>query len=36
MTPAMQAEYTGFMSPDAWRAMLAAGPPPGVRQAAAS
>lgn len=27
MTPAMQREYTGFMSPDAWRAMLAAGPP---------
>lgn len=27
LTPEMQAEYTGFMSPDAWRAMLAAGPP---------
>lgn len=28
LTPEMQAEYVGFMSPDAWRAMLAAGPPP--------
>lgn len=28
LTPEMQAEYTGFMSPDAWRAVLAAGPPP--------
>lgn len=27
LTPEMQAEYTGFMSPDAWRALLAAGPP---------
>lgn len=27
LTPEMQQEYTGFMSPDAWRAMLAAGPP---------
>jgi hypothetical protein len=27
MTPAMQREYTDFMSPDAWRALLAAGPP---------
>jgi hypothetical protein len=27
MTPAMAREYTDFMSPDAWRAMLAAGPP---------
>jgi hypothetical protein len=27
MTPDMQREYTDFMSPDAWRAMLAAGPP---------
>lgn len=26
LTPEMQAEYTAFMSPDAWRAMLAAGP----------
>lgn len=28
MTPEMQREYTDFMSPEAWRAMLAAGPPP--------
>lgn len=28
MTPEMQAEYIGFMSPEAWRAMLAAGPRP--------
>ena len=27
LTPAMQREYTGFMSPTAWREMLAAGPP---------
>jgi hypothetical protein len=27
MTPEMQREYTGFMSPDAWRAMLARGRP---------
>jgi hypothetical protein len=27
MTPQMQREYTDFMSPEAWRAMLAAGPP---------
>lgn len=30
MTPAMAREYTDFMSPDAWRAMLAAGPPSGA------
>jgi hypothetical protein len=27
LTPSMQREYTDFMSPQAWRAMLAAGPP---------
>lgn len=27
LTPDMQRQYTDFMSPDAWRAMLAAGPP---------
>jgi hypothetical protein len=27
LTPQMQREYTDFMSPDAWRALLAAGPP---------
>jgi hypothetical protein len=27
LTPAMQAEYVGFMSPQAWREMLAKGPP---------
>lgn len=27
LTPEMQREYTGFMSPQAWREMLAAGPP---------
>jgi hypothetical protein len=27
LTPEMQREYTDFMSPEAWRAMLAAGPP---------
>jgi hypothetical protein len=27
MTPEMQAEYTGFMSPDAWRELLARGRP---------
>ena len=27
MTPQMQREYTGFMSPDAWRALLARGGP---------
>lgn len=27
MTPEMQREYTGFMSPAAWRALLAAGAP---------
>ena len=25
MTPEMQAEYTGFMSPEAWRELLALG-----------
>lgn len=30
MTPEMQREYTGFMSPAAWRALLAAGPPAGA------
>ncbi|HEY0436500.1 MAG TPA: hypothetical protein VGC92_07670 [Phenylobacterium sp.] len=29
LTPQMQREYTDFMSPDAWRAMLAKGGPPG-------
>ncbi len=33
LTPAMQREYTDFMSPDAWRAMLAAGRPPQAAQA---
>ena len=27
MTPQMQREYTDFMSPEAWRTLLAAGPP---------
>jgi hypothetical protein len=27
LTPEMQREYTDFMSPDAWRAVLAQGPP---------
>jgi hypothetical protein len=30
LTPEMQREYTDFMSPDAWRALLAAGPRPPV------
>lgn len=29
LTPEMQREYTDFMTPDAWRAVLAEGPPPG-------